>query len=366
MDLDFKEPSLKLKYLLNDAIRNRNKDDLRSYLVEKNNFIIYKKCIEEGILDYKEDDINIIQNKSSKILENLESLKANEPENDQNIFDMNKKICEFYAQVMDLDKFETSFADLKKSGALSPSLMMDIYMCKIRISIINDDYNSLEKNIREGNVLFDETYDWDRKNRFKIYKGLFLMINGNFYEAATLFYEGIASFDANELFPFDKLILYFVFCAIITFSRHEIKEKILQNADVLKCHDIIKIVEIYYNCNYEGLFDGILEFIDKFSDDVFIGHYKNYFCCEMKILGYKQLLSSYLSFSIEKMASVFKILPDDLEADLRYFISENRLPFLIDKINGVVQMVKENKMDNISSILNEGNNILTLIRKQLN
>lgn len=365
MDLDFKEPSLELKYLMDEAKRLNKKENLREYLVKKSNLEIYKKCIEDRILNYNEDDIKIIKESIKAIVEKLEAEKANETEYDQNIFENNKQIAEFYAQIMDLDNFEKSLESLNGPWELSPSLKMDIYMCKIRISMINLDYNSMEKNVNEASLLFDETCDWDRKNRFKIYKGLYFLMNGKFCEAANLFYEGIASFDATEMFSFDKLIQYYIFCGLISLSRKDIQEKILKNSDVVKCKKYIRLVKIYYECDYANFFEAILEFVDIISEDAFIKHYDNYFCREMKILGYNQLLTSYLSIDIEQMANVFKILPDALEADLRYFIAENRLPCLIDKVNGVVLIVKKNKMDCVSEILNGGETVLTLIKKEL-
>lgn len=76
--------------------------------------------------------------------------------------------------------------------------------------------------------LFEEGGDWERKNRLKVYEGLFCMSTRNFKKAADLFLDSISTFTTYELFPYDIFIFYTVLTSIISLDRVSLKQKVLQ------------------------------------------------------------------------------------------------------------------------------------------
>lgn len=74
--------------------------------------------------------------------------------------------------------------------------------------------------------LFEEGGDWERKNRLKVYEGLYCMSTRNFKKAANLFLDSISTFTTYELFPYDTFIFYTVLTSIISLDRVSLKQKV--------------------------------------------------------------------------------------------------------------------------------------------
>lgn len=74
--------------------------------------------------------------------------------------------------------------------------------------------------------LFEEGGDWERKNRLKVYEGLYCMSTRNFKRAANLFLDSISTFTTYELFPYDTFIFYTVLTSIISLDRVSLKQKV--------------------------------------------------------------------------------------------------------------------------------------------
>ena len=74
--------------------------------------------------------------------------------------------------------------------------------------------------------LFEEGGDWERKNRLKVYEGLYCMSTRNFKKAADLFLDSISTFTTYEIFPYDTFIFYTVLTSIISLDRVSLKQKV--------------------------------------------------------------------------------------------------------------------------------------------
>jgi 26S proteasome regulatory subunit N7 len=76
--------------------------------------------------------------------------------------------------------------------------------------------------------LFEEGGDWERKNRLKVYEGLYCMATRNFKKATSLFLDSISTFTTYELFPYDTFIFYTVLTSIISLDRVSLKQKVFE------------------------------------------------------------------------------------------------------------------------------------------
>lgn len=355
MERDFKEPRLDIIYI-------KSPEELRRVLFERRYVNLYKKYIESGILEYNKQDLEEMIAKNNEKLEELEKEKEKDLENESHILDINKKKCEIYAQAFDIDSFEKLVSDISTKEC-SNALKMDILMCKIRIGIILEDRKYLIKNVEDAKFISENSSDWDRKNRFKVYLGLFHLIKAEFEEAAIYFSDSLASFDAKELLSFETVILYLVFSSLISFDRTDLKNKVIDNPEVRKCADFLKLAESLFDCEYHQIFKLLLEFIDFCENDPFLALFKEYFCKEMKIKAYSQLLNCYQSLNLERMAECFNVEPDHIEEDLRNFIVERRLNCIIDRVDGVVRMKKNEHENDLQKLIKKGEYILRNIKK---
>ncbi|KAJ6764175.1 26S PROTESOME SUBUNIT 6 [Salix koriyanagi] len=89
---------------------------------------------------------------------------------------------------------------------------MDLVFYTLQLGFFYMDFDLISKSIDKANNLFEEGGDWERKNRLKVYEGLYCMSTRNFKKAADLFLDSISTFTTYELFPYDTFI--FLYCPL--------------------------------------------------------------------------------------------------------------------------------------------------------
>lgn len=361
MDIAFIEPTLEIIELR----LSQPKKAISEFLVSKLSLNLYRKYIEKGVLEYNKHDLDTMNLEVSRKLEELNRLKEESMENEPYVLEIEKKICEFYAKIYDLENFEKLAAALTEKDN-STSLKMNILMCKIRLAIILEDRASLVKNIENAKFVFEVSSDWETKNKFKVYLGLFYLMKAEFEKSAEYFCDSLASFNAYELLPFEKIVLYLVFSSLLSFERNRLKSQVIDNPEIRKCQQYLELPECLFDCAYSELFRKILKFVEYCESDYFLDEFKENFCKEMKIKGYYQLLLCYQSLHLDKMGQYFDVETEHVEEDLRNFIVEKKLNCIIDRIDGMVRMSMAGKGEDLECLMKMGDNVLRDIMKSIN
>jgi 26S proteasome regulatory subunit N7 len=112
------------------------------------------------------------------------------------------------------------------------------------------------------NILFvsliEEGGDWDRRNRLKVYEGIYLMSIRNFKQAADLFLDSLSTFTCTELMSFQKFIKYTVLMSAIALDRPTVKERVIHAPEILEVlHHLPEVGELIrslYSCDYRRFF----------------------------------------------------------------------------------------------------------------
>ena len=74
--------------------------------------------------------------------------------------------------------------------------------------------------------LIDEGGDWDRRNRLKVYRGLYCLAIRDFKTAANLFLDTVATFTSYEILDYKTFIAYTVFTSMIALDRPDLRTKV--------------------------------------------------------------------------------------------------------------------------------------------
>jgi 26S proteasome regulatory subunit N7 len=64
--------------------------------------------------------------------------------------------------------------------------------------------------------LVEEGADWDKKNKLKIFEGVYCMLIRDLKRAAELFLSSIATFTCVELMDYKDFVFYTVVTAMVT------------------------------------------------------------------------------------------------------------------------------------------------------
>lgn len=101
-------------------------------------------------------------------------------------------------------------------------------------------------------MLKEDGGDWEKKNKLKVYEGLNFILNKNFKDAGKNFLDALMTFTSYELFDFKTFVFYTAITNIITVDRKSLKERIIDNSDVLSCINDIPHLQNFLNNFYDG------------------------------------------------------------------------------------------------------------------
>ena len=109
-----------------------------------------------------------------------------------------------------------------KSGGASKK--MEILFEILLMNIEKFDMDALKKDVNQCKILVEEGADWDKKNKLKIFEGVYCMLIQDFKKAADLFVSSIATFTCTELLDYKQFIFYTVVMALVTQDRKILKK----------------------------------------------------------------------------------------------------------------------------------------------
>lgn len=382
MDFDFKQPALAVYDLIYRSKTDKNAADrLRSLLTEKAMYDLYIHLVEKNLFPKDQGLQQALLEKKTHTLTLLEAQKEKDPDNETYILSVDKQVSEFYAQTMDVkNACETMRALMEADSSLS--LKMDVFLCRIRMGVILRNKRLVEDNIVLAEDVYCRGSDWDRRNKYKVYKAVYSMMKTRFAEAAILFSEALPSFESPEIISYPRAVLYLMFCGLLTFDRKDINNRILECSEVLSSGEVygsadkerhgewgevlrgLELARCLFDCNYCDFMGSLHAFCASVQDDVFVGRFVDFFCKEMKLRAYRQILESYQSMSLGVMAKTFGVDVGFVERDLSRLIVEGRMFCMIDRVSGIVD-IEEKACSEVESVVSRGGNVVRKVKKYI-
>jgi 26S proteasome regulatory subunit N7 len=173
------------------------------------------------------------------------------------------------------------------------------------------DNEMINQQIEVAKGMIDKGGDWDRRNRLKVYQGVYQMSIRDFKSAAENFLETLSTFTSTELLEYEEFVKYTILCSMISLSRVDIKKKLINSPEVLEVIHKIAPFETYmnslYHCKYQDFFLSLSQIEPSIKLDRLLHHHYRYIAREMRIIAYHQLLESYRSLTLESMAHSFGV-----------------------------------------------------------
>jgi len=114
----------------------------------------------------------------------------------------------------------------------------------------------------------------------------------------------------------------------------------------------------------QTFFKALAEITDGLKLNRYLAPHAGYFCKEMRIIAYSQLLQSYRSVQLETMANAFGVSVEFLDKELSRFIASSRLHCKIDKVGGIVETNRaDTKNAQYQRTIKQGDLLLNRIQK---
>jgi len=279
----------------------------------------------------------------------------------------NLKKAEYLCRIGNKDE---AIAAFRKTYEKTVSLgqRLDIVFNQIRIGLFHMDHDLITRNIDKAKILIEEGGDWDRRNRLKVYQGMYAMAIRDFKTAADLFLETISTFTSYELMDYIDFVKYTVIVSMFALPRNDLKDKVIKGAEIQEVLHSQPQLKTYmmslYECKYGDFFKRLAEIETSLKEDRLLSPHYRYYVREMRIKAYSQLLESYSSLTLDYMSNSFGVTTDFIDKELHRFIAAGRLHAKIDKVTGIVETNRpDNKNWQYQSTIKQGDILLNRIQK---
>lgn len=245
---------------------------------------------------------------------------------------------------------------------------LDITMKLMLIGFKTRDLELLKKQVETAKKMFEEGGDWERKNRFKAYEAVFLMMIRQFKAAALNFLEILATFNSPELFSYQDFIKYTVITSLVSLDRAAIRSKVVHAPEILsvirELPTIRQFMESLFKCQYKLFFEAFVNVFDQVHQDFYLGSHSRYWSREMRVVAYSQFLESYRSVTLESIAASFGVSIEFIDKELCEFISIGRLACKIDRVTGVVESARPDSRNACyQALMKNGDFLLNRLQK---
>lgn len=279
----------------------------------------------------------------------------------------NLKKSEYLCRIGDKQAAETAF---RKTYEKTVSLghRLDIVFHLIRMGLFYLDHDLITRNIDKAKYLIEEGGDWDRRNRLKVYQGVYSVAVRDFKAAATFFLDTVSTFTSYELMDYPTFVRYTVYVSMIALPRNELRDKVIKGSEIQEVlhglSDVKQFLFSLYNCQYENFYVHLSGVEKQLRCDYLIHPHYRYYVREMRILGYTQLLESYRSLTLQYMAEAFGVTVDYIDQELARFIAAGRLHAKVDRVGGIVETNRpDNKNWQYQATIKQGDLLLNRIQK---
>jgi 26S proteasome regulatory subunit N7 len=196
---------------------------------------------------------------------------AEENLGDTEVLDALFSKCKYFTRIGDKDGALASYATIltkadmkseeKGNVKLSTSQRIQIALNKLRLGMFHSDSELVKQELPKAKQLVELGGDWDRRNRLQVYEGVAMMTQRDFKGACELFSKSVATFTCTELMTFEQLVLYTVVTGILSLSRVELQEKVVECAEVRSTAGNIPflndLMNGIYECRYKAFFQAI-------------------------------------------------------------------------------------------------------------
>lgn len=315
-------------------------------IVEANNMVeFYKKICSEFPKTYKLDAAKVAKMTSDNEAK-LKELEAEVTDKEENYGEvevvealLNK--ATFHYLTGTKEKALEAYNTVSEGKTMSTGQLIDITLKKILLGFFWMDFDLIKENLYEADKLMEQGGDWERRNRLKVYRGLFATMSRDFKTASENFLAGIATFTCTELCSYNTFIFYTIVTSITTLERVEFKKKVIDAPEVraalYQAEELPDFLNALQDTEYRAFFASLTKMYPRIKKNRYLTEHTDWFIRELRVKAYTQFLESYKSVTIQKMSEAFGVSVNFLDNELSHFIASQRIAAKIDKAGGVIE-----------------------------
>jgi len=363
-------------FVLSSPSLSRLHDDARTQLlagIEKDEMGTWYRSLTSstanGTIPLNEELLTKLEATNTETLAKLDTRlkEAEETEGESEISDALKARANYLTKIGDKEAIAAQLLALEKTPGLGSRI--DIVLTLIRIGFFWGDRELITKYLAKAETLVEEGGDWDRRNRLKVYSGLYLLSIRQFKRASQLFTDALPTFTATELLSYNDFVGMTVVAGVFGMGRVDLGKKILKSPEVNQVLPELPVLgdlaKNLFDCHYDKFFVALatLEQTHLLPSRILAPHAR-FYVREMRILAYGQLLESYRSLTMESLSGAFGVSEEFIDSELSRFIAAGRLHCTIDKVHGIVETTRPLKKNaQYETVIKQGDVLLNEVQR---
>ena len=345
--------------------------EIKAILSENNMIGCYGDFCEKFSWPVDENEVKRMRDFETETVAKIESNLKDAKENlgDDDIQSALREMGDKYAQMGYKEKCVDAYEKCKETNA-TIGQKMEIEFSKARVGLFWEDLGMWKKSIEEIKKLLEMPggADWERKNRLKVYEGLWMCASRDFASASTLFLESLSTFGAYELMSYDEFVFHCAVTGMVTLPRVELNEKVVMAPEIIRASlstpGLPDFLNSLQQCEYAKFAEAFPLVGDAVDLSPWLSPHSRYFSRECRVRAYAQYLQSYRSVSVPSMARAFGVSVEFLDEELSRFIVNGRLSCTIDAVEGVLRTNRPDKKNALyQQFVKDGDALLNRIQK---
>ncbi|KAK8511377.1 hypothetical protein V6N13_013788 [Hibiscus sabdariffa] len=352
-----------------DIDKVRLKDEVLNAVKSNEMTPYYETLVADKVVELDQSVLDSMRAKNEDEIKKLDDKIADAEENlgESEVREAHLAKSLYYIQIGEKEK---ALEQLKvtETKTVAVGQKMDLVFYTLQIGFFYMDFDLISKSLDKAKNLFEEGGDWERKNRLKVYEGLYCMATRNFKKATDLFLHSISTFTTYELFPYETFIFYTVLTSIISLDRVSLKQKVIDAPEILtvigKIPNLSEFLNSLYDCQYKSFFLAFAGLTEQIKLDRYLHPHFRFYMREVRTVVYSQFLESYKSVTIDAMAKAFGVSVEFIDLELLRFIAAGKLHCKIDKVAGVLETNRPDAKNALyQATIKQGDFLLNRIQK---
>jgi len=262
-------------------------------------------------------------------------------QNQDGIREAHFRLGEFYYRRGELDQSHKAFL---RAREFSTQNAMIVKMCcsVVRVTLESKKYNHVLSYCAKAESLRP---DADIIARLNCSAGLALLDRGSYSGAATRFLTA-AQFDPDVMSEKDG-VTYSVLCALATFSRSDLKSRVLDNKKFRERLDAEPLVREMLLDFYGSKYSSCLQYLDRIEEraqfDIHLHDHIKPLKAKIRHKAILQYFSPFAAVELGTMAKAFNSDVPTIEKEVAALIMENQLDGKIDSHNKILYATEGEK-----------------------
>ncbi|KAI3876357.1 hypothetical protein MKW92_034444 [Papaver armeniacum] len=292
---------------------------------------LYETLAVNNVLDMDPKLLESMRAKNAEELKKIDEKVADAEENfgESEVREAHLTKSLFFIRIGDKEK---ALEQLKvtESKTVSVGQKMDLVFYTLRMGFSDMDIELISNS------------DWERKNRLKVYEGLFFACpRGTLRKLLICFLIPSLPSQPMSFLSYDTFIFYTVLTSIISLDRVSLKQKVVDAPEILtllgKIPHLSEFLNSLYDCQYKSFFIAFAGLTEEIKLDRYLHPHFRYYMREVRTVVYSQFLESYKSVTLEAMATTFGVTVEFIDLELSPVYCSGKLHCKIDTVAGVLE-----------------------------